>query len=51
MLHQDARIKTACGDCGLALELRVVDEQVQGDLSVVHFAIPAHHWWDDIVFN
>jgi hypothetical protein len=51
MLHQDARIKTACGDCGLALELSIVDGQVQGDPSVIHFAIPAHHWWDDIVFN
>jgi hypothetical protein len=51
MLHQDAHIKTACGDCGSALELQVVDDQVQGDPSIVHFAIPAHHWWDDIVFN
>jgi len=51
MLHQDARIKTACGDCGLALELRIANGQVQGDASVIHFAIPAQHWWDDIVFN
>ena len=51
MLQQDARIKTACGDCGLSLELRVVNGQVQGDPSLIHFAVPAHHWWDDIVFN
>jgi hypothetical protein len=51
MLHQDARIRTACGDCGLRLELRVEGGQVQGDASVIHFAIPAHHWWEDIVFN
>ena len=51
MLQQDAHIKTACGDCSFALELRVVNGQVQGDPSLVHFAIPAHHWWDDIVFN
>jgi hypothetical protein len=51
MLQQDARIKTACGDCGLGLELRVVNSQVQGDPSLIHFAVPAHHWWDDIVFN
>jgi len=51
MLNQDAYIRTACGDCGLALELSVVDGQVQGDPSVIHFAIPAHYWWDDIVFN
>jgi Alkylmercury lyase len=51
MLKQDAHIKTACGDCGLGLELRVVNSQIQGDPSLIHFAIPAHHWWDDIVFN
>lgn len=51
MLQEDARIKTACGDCGLRLELRVVNSQVQGHPSLMHFAVPAHHWWDDIVFN
>ena len=51
MLHENALIKTACGDCGLQLELRVEAGLVQGDPSVIHFAIPAHHWWDDIVFN
>lgn len=51
MLKQDARITTSCADCGLALEVRVVDGQVQGDPSVVHFAVPAHHWWDNIVFS
>ena len=51
MLHQDAQIKTACGDCGFALELSVVNDQLRADSSLVHFAIPAHHWWDDIVFN
>jgi hypothetical protein len=51
MLKQDAHIKTPCGDCGVALELKIVSGEVQGDVSIVHFAIPAHHWWDDIVFN
>jgi Alkylmercury lyase/LexA DNA binding domain len=51
LVRQDARIKTSCGDCGLALALSVVDGRVSGDPSVVHFAIPARHWWDDIVFN
>ena len=51
MLHEDAQIKTACGDCGSALKLAVMGNQVQGDPGLVHFAIPAHHWWDDIVFS
>jgi len=51
MLKQDARIKTTCGDCGMALELSVVDGNARGEPCVIHFAIPALHWWDDIVFS
>ena len=51
MLHQNALIKTACGDCGTAMEVAVDNGVVQGTGGLVHFAIPALHWWDDIVFN
>jgi hypothetical protein len=51
MVKQDARIKTACGDCGTALELSVVDGRVQGDSGIIHFALPARRWWEDVVFN
>lgn len=51
MLHKDAHIRTACGDCGTAMQLQVVDVALQPSDGLVHFAIPALHWWDDIVFN
>ena len=51
MLRQDARIRTACADCGLTLQLEISDGRIRGDPSLIHFAIPAHHWWDDIVFS
>jgi len=51
MTGQDARIKTACGDCGTAMEITVANGSVQQAEGLVHFAIPALHWWDDIVFN
>lgn len=51
MLDQDATIKTSCADCGYALELRIVQSEVSGPNAIVHFAIPARHWWDDIVFT
>ena len=51
MTGQDARIKTACGDCGTAMEVTVANGSVQQAEGLVHFAIPALHWWDDIVFN
>ncbi len=51
MLAQDARIKTACADCGSALELSIVDGEVKGASGIIHFALPARRWWEDIVFT
>jgi hypothetical protein len=51
MMGRDARIKTACADCGTAMEVRVADSAVRYGKGLAHFAIPARHWWDDIVFN
>jgi Alkylmercury lyase len=48
-LHADARIDTHCPDCATPLRLDVRDgalEQPGG--SVIHFAVPAARWWDDI---
>jgi hypothetical protein len=51
MLNQDVRIRSSCADCGDALDVNIVSGDVRGDTGIVHFAIPAHHWWDDIVFT
>ena len=51
MMKRDAHIKTACGDCGTALQLSIVDGQIHGDEGIIHFALPARRWWEDIVFN
>ena len=50
MLHQDVRIRTSCADCGSVLELQVTQAEVGGN-GIVHFAIPARRWWEDIVFT
>ena len=47
----DAVISAPCGDCGAAMTLEVRDRQLVGAEGVVHFAIPAHHWWDNIGFT
>jgi hypothetical protein len=48
-LHADARIDTYCADCSEALSLEVRDgELANGTGNVVHFAVPAARWWDDI---
>jgi len=51
MLKQEARITTACSDCGLALQLTVAGGKVTGDSGIAHFAVPARDWWNDIVFT
>jgi len=50
-LQSDAIIHTPCGDCGEALTLDVRNGQLVRSEGVVHFAIPAHHWWDNIGFT
>ncbi|MDE3090925.1 MAG: hypothetical protein KGJ80_16245 [Chloroflexota bacterium] len=51
MLHQDAIIRASCGDCGTAMTLRITNGSLEPIEGIAHFAIPAAHWWDDIVFN
>ena len=48
-LHADARIDTHCPDCAAPLRLEVRDGALEepGE-GVIHFAVPAAHWWDDI---
>ncbi len=51
-LHRDGRIESLCPDCGEQLELEVREgELVQGAELLVHFVVPARHWWDDIGFT
>ncbi len=51
MLKRDATIEASCGCCGTAMHLAVADGSLQEASGIAHFAIPAAHWWDDIVFN
>ncbi len=51
MLKQDGRIRTGCGCCGTAMELTVRGEGLQPASGLVHFAVPALRWWDDIAFT
>ena len=50
MLRTDAVIDTSCADCGTAARVEVRSGAVRGD-GIIHFAIRAHDWWKDIVFN
>lgn len=50
-LGVDATITATCGDCGDGMTLEVADGRLVHSEGVVHFAVPAHHWWDNIGFT
>jgi hypothetical protein len=50
-LHADAVIPASDGHTGESLTLEVRNNQPVLKPHVAHFAVPAAHWWDDIVFT
>ena len=51
MLGGTGRVVARCGDCAQELSLEVRDGDLVPTDHVVHYAVPAAHWWDDIGFN
>ena len=52
MMQCDGRVLTSCGCCGESMIVSVDKDTVEAKpAGIVHFAIPARLWWDDIVFN
>jgi hypothetical protein len=51
MLGGTGTVRTWCPDCRERLEVSIQDGHVTSGDGVVHFAVPAAHWWDDIGFN
>jgi hypothetical protein len=50
-LHTDAMIPASDGHTGEPLWLEVKNNQPILRSYVAHFAVPAAHWWDDIIFT
>ncbi len=50
MLGTEGTVATSCPDCGEPIELRVRDGDAEGD-AIVHFAVPAARWWENIAFT
>jgi len=52
MLQEEGRVLSSCGCCGEAITVSVQKGAAKSDPpGLVHFALPARQWWDDIVFN
>ena len=50
-LHADATITARCGDCDEELILEVRGGALARAEGVVHFAVPAARWWENIAFT
>lgn len=50
-LGKDALIRAPCGDCGAAMTLEVQQGALVRAEGLLHFAVPARHWWDNIGFT
>lgn len=49
--HKDAVIEAADGHTGESITLEIRDNKpVSGD-CFAHFAVPAAHWWDNIIYT
>lgn len=50
-LGTDAVIGASCGDCGEPMTLEVRGGRLVRSEGTIHFAVPAHHWWDNIGYT
>src|SRR5260370_37908328 len=50
-LKADAIIEASDGQSGEPMMLEVRNGQPVPQSCVIHFAVPAAHWWDDIIYT
>ncbi|MHB8736455.1 MAG: organomercurial lyase [Terriglobales bacterium] len=51
MLQSDAVLDTSCACCGEAMTIGVHRGHAAPIDGIIHFAIPAKRWWENIVFT
>jgi hypothetical protein len=51
MLRADGSVSSWCADCGDPLAIGIEDANLRAAEGLVHFAVPAARWWDDIGFT
>jgi hypothetical protein len=51
MLHKDGLIEAACGCCNLGMTLEVRNGKLKAADGVIHIAVPACKWYEDVVFT
>jgi hypothetical protein len=50
-LHADGLVEASDGHSGAPMTLEVRDGRPVPQACAIHFAVPAAHWWDDIIYT
>jgi len=50
-LHADGTVTARCGDCDEEIVLEVRNGVLSRGEGIVHFAVPAVRWWENIAFT
>ena len=50
-LHTDGMVRARDGHSREAMTLVIRDGSPKPTPCVIHFAVPAAHWWDDVIFT
>jgi Alkylmercury lyase len=50
-LGTDSVIRASCGDCSEPMLLEIKAGKLRRGEGIIHFAVPAHHWWDNIGYT
>ena len=50
-LHSDAEIEAVCSQSGQLIQLSIKDAKVSASDALVHFLVPFHAWYNDLVFT
>lgn len=51
LLGGQGTVETLCPDCRQPLGLKISGRRLVEAEGIVHFSVPARHWWDDIIFT
>lgn len=51
MLNEDATLAANCADCQTPITLAVKNGRLHHHNELVHFAVPFHRWYDDLIFT
>ena len=51
ILNMPAKVHTKCTDCGSPMTIECDPSHPPAENAVVHFLVPARHWYEDIGFT